>query len=70
MGQGACGGYLKTSSSLIKSNSSAREFNNNSEEMTDAKKIAELEEILKQKTDEINGLQVRILHLSDHEQML
>jgi len=63
MGQGACGGYMKRDFSLIKSTSSSsnsQDANNNASEMSQAKKIAELEEKLKQKDAEILGYQEAI----------
>ena len=60
MGQGACGGYLKRDFSLIKSTKgSSSQENNNDDNMSDAKKIADLEEKLRRKEEEIEGYQVK-----------
>ena len=54
MGQGACTGYLKHQSPLIE------DCNNNS--AMELQKIAALEEKLRQKDAEIQGLQVVIIN--------
>ena len=60
MGQGACGGYLKRDFSLIKSTKgSSSQENNNDDNMSDAKRIADLEEKLRRKEEEIEGYQVK-----------
>jgi hypothetical protein len=60
MGQGACSGYQR-SGSLIKSSSvvTSDNLNNNfHSKMSEKKKVAALEEQLRQKEVEIEGLQV------------
>ena len=58
MGQGACGGYLKRDFSLIKSTKGSSSQENNNDNMSDAKRIADLEEKLRRKEEEIEGYQV------------
>ena len=56
MGQGACGGYFKGNNSVTKNSNEI--YSNNNTIMGEEMKLAQLEEILKQKNAEIEALQV------------
>ena len=58
MGQGACGGYFKGNNSVTKNSNEIYSNNNNNTIMGEEMKLAQLEEILKQKNAEIEALQV------------
>ena len=61
MGQGACGGYLKRDFSLIKCARGSSSQDNNNDNMSDAKRIADLEQKLRLKEEEIEGYQVNFV---------
>ena len=63
MGQGACGGYLKASGNSVIKDSNGKYLNNNNTIMGEQMKLANLEELLKQKNAEIEALQVSANYL-------
>ena len=69
MGQGACGGYFKGNNSVTKNYSNEIYSNNNNNTiMGEEMKLAQLEEILKQKNAEIEALQVSAIKGGDRIQ--
>ena len=68
MGQGACGGYFKGNNSVTKNSNEIYSNNNNNTIMGEDMKLAQLEEILKQKNAEIEALQVSAIKGGDRIQ--